>query len=62
MFGFLKRDPVARLKKRYAVLMAEATELQRQGDIRAFAFKTEEAEKVAAELTRLESEKGGPGG
>ena len=55
MFGFLKRDPAAKLRQRYETLMAEAVERQRNGDIRGFAQKSDEAEAVARELAELEA-------
>lgn len=50
MFGWFKRDPVAALQQRYERLMREAMELQRHGDIPAFAVKDAEAREVLAEL------------
>lgn len=51
MFGlFGKKDKSAKLKKQYQKLMAEATELQRKGDIKGFARKTEEAENIMKEI------------
>lgn len=38
-------------------LMEEAMEIQRGGDIKAYAQKSAEAEKVAEEIERLKGEK-----
>lgn len=46
MFGLFKRDPSARLNRKYAKLMEEATVLQRQGNIKGYATKVAEAEAL----------------
>lgn len=53
MFGFLRPDPIRRLEKRYAKLLEEARDLQRGGNMPAFAEKTAEAEAVGKELDDL---------
>lgn len=51
MFGlFKKKDETALLQKKYEQLMQEARDIQRAGDMRAFALKTAEAEKVMDEI------------
>ena len=50
MFGFSKKDPVAKLRKEYEACMAAAIDLQRKGDIRGFAAKSEEAATIEARL------------
>jgi len=55
MFEFLKGDPAAKLRKKYEAKMAEAIELQRSGDIRGFAAKTEEAAELEKQLDALEN-------
>lgn len=55
MFGFSKKDPVAKLRKEYEACMAAAIDLQRKGDIRGFASKSEEAANIEKRL--LEAEK-----
>lgn len=54
MFGWLKRDPVAKLEAAYRTLLEQARDLQRNGDIKGFAAKTAEAEAV---LRRIEASK-----
>jgi len=56
MFGLFRRDPVAKLQKRYEKLMKEAQQLQRHGDIPAFAIKDAEAREVQARIEALEAE------
>ena len=57
MFNLFKKDPVKNLKKKYEKLMQEGMELQRKGDIQGYALKSEEAEKVMAEIQELEKKK-----
>lgn len=58
MFKFLKKDPVEKLNQRYLALLKEARDLQRSGDIPAFAKKTSEAEAVREEMEALKSAEG----
>jgi hypothetical protein len=53
MFGFLKKDPKKILTQKYRQLMEEAMQIQRSGDLRAYADKIAEAEAVAKELESL---------
>jgi hypothetical protein len=51
MFGlFKKKDETAQLQQKYEKLMEEARNIQRSGDMKAFALKTAEAEKVMDEI------------
>ena len=52
---FRKRDPKKALERRYAALMQEARDIQRSGDIVAYAAKVDEAEAVRKELEALEA-------
>ncbi len=54
MFNLFKKDPVKKLRTQYEKLLKEAMELQRKGDIKGYALKTEAAEKVADEIQQLE--------
>ena len=54
MFGFKRKDPLARLRKEYEACMAAAIELQRNGDIRGFAAKAEEAAEIEKKLDEAE--------
>ena len=55
MFGFLKKDPVKKLEKQYAKIMEEAVAVQRSGDLRAYADKIAESEKIILEIEKLTS-------
>ncbi len=54
VFGWFKKDPKKELRARYEKLMAEAQQLQRSGDIPAFAMKDAEAREVWEQLEALE--------
>lgn len=59
MFRWLRSrrrdDPLAELRARYARLLEEARDLQRNGDIQGFAAKTAEAEAVGIQLDAAEA-------
>ena len=57
MFKFFKKDPVKQLEKNYQKLLEEAMELQRSGDIKNYALKMEEAEKVEKQIDELLKQK-----
>lgn len=61
MFGLFKKDPVKKLRQQYAKLLEEARDLQRGGDIKGYALKSAEAEKVLQEIERLEAADGSTG-
>lgn len=50
MFGLFKKDPSKKLEKQYKQLLEEAMHLQRNGDIKGYARKMEEAEKVGKQM------------
>ncbi|MEO1172931.1 MAG: DUF6435 family protein [Myxococcota bacterium] len=55
MFGFLKKDPVKKLRAQYGRLLEEAQALQRRGDIKGYAEKTAEAEEIGKQIDALEA-------
>lgn len=56
MFGlFKKQSRLEKLQSRYAKLMEEAMLIQRNGDVRAAAEKTAEADALLKEIEQLES-------
>lgn len=55
MLGFLKGDPVKKLKKAYQAKLTEAMQAQRNGDIRRYSELTEEAEALLAQVQAAES-------
>ncbi len=56
MFGLFGGNPVKALEKKYARLMEEARNLQRNGDIEGFAAKSAEAETLLAEINAKKAE------
>ena len=56
MFGWLKSDPVKKLKKEYTDLTQQAFEAQRNGDIRTYSRLTAEAELIKAKIDQLSHE------
>ncbi|TVQ29524.1 MAG: Lacal_2735 family protein [Wenzhouxiangella sp.] len=54
MFGFLKSDPVKKLRKQYDAKLDQALHAQRNGDIKGYAKLTEEANAIWKELEPLE--------
>ena len=50
MFGFLKRDPVKKLRKQYLAKLEAAMQAQRNGKIREYSFLTAEAEALRTQL------------
>jgi len=56
MFGlFKKKNPVDRLKSEYQRIMEEAMRIQRSGDLKAYAVKIEEAEKIQKKIEDLQA-------
>jgi hypothetical protein len=53
---FKKKDKVKDLEARYAALLLEGRDIQRSGDLKAYAVKVEETEKVLAELEAAKKE------
>ena len=58
MFGLFKKDPIAKLEKTYKTMMAEAVEIQRSGDLRAYAAHLEKANEIADKIQALKSQRG----
>ena len=55
MFGMFKRDPKKKLQQAYERKLQAAMEASRNGDMRANAALTEEAETILAEINRLDA-------
>ncbi|MGB0944479.1 MAG: DUF6435 family protein [Marinomonas sp.] len=55
MFSLFKRDPLKKLNKDYDQKLEEAFLAQRNGDIRAYADLTNEAEMIKNEIERIEA-------
>ena len=58
MFGLFKKNPTKQLEQQYAILMEEARDIQRSGDLRAYSRKLEEAEEVMKKIEAARAEKG----
>lgn len=54
MFGLFKNRSLQKLQQQYNLKLEEARDLQRYGDIVAFAQKTAEAEEIRIQLEQLE--------
>lgn len=57
MFAFLKSDPTKKLKKRHSLLLEQAMQVQRKGEIRTYSQLTAEAEQVSDEIQNLSMSK-----
>ncbi len=53
MFGLFKKNPTAALEKQHKRLMEEAMAIQRSGDLKAYAVKIDEAEKLMDKIVEL---------
>ncbi|MGO2393060.1 MULTISPECIES: DUF6435 family protein [unclassified Halomonas] len=56
MLGMFKRDPKKKLQQGYERKLQAAMEASRNGDMRANATLTEEAEAIRAEILRIEAQ------
>ncbi|BCB06340.1 hypothetical protein HHSLTHF2_02300 [Vreelandella venusta] len=56
MFGLFKRNPKKKLQQDYERKLQAAMQASRNGDMRANATLTEEAEAILAEINRLKAE------
>lgn len=52
MLGLFNKDPLKKLKKRYARLLEQAMQAQRAGNIARYAELTKEADDLMNELDR----------
>ena len=53
MFNFFKKDPIKKLEKQYLTMMEEARDLQRSGDLKAYAKKIAESEELQLKIEEL---------
>ncbi|MDP4528521.1 DUF6435 family protein [Alkalimonas delamerensis] len=56
MFGFLKQDPVKKLRKQYDAKLEQAMLAQRKGDMRLFADLTAESEALWQQIEQLQQQ------
>ncbi|WP_445766131.1 DUF6435 family protein [Rheinheimera sp.] len=54
MFGWLKSDPVKKLRKAYDQKLEQAMHAQRNGEMRLFADLTAESEEIWQKIQQLE--------
>lgn len=54
MFSFFKSDPAKKIKKKRSKLLKDAVEVQRSGDLKAYATMMEEVDKLDKELEALD--------
>ncbi|MFS1418856.1 DUF6435 family protein [Vibrio splendidus] len=57
MFSFLKSNPTKKLKKRHSMLLEQAMQAQRKGDIRTYSQLTAEAEEVFNQIQDISPSK-----
>ena len=55
MFGLFKKDPVKKLEKEYSNLMEKARDVQRSGDLKAYARIIAESEEILKKIDALSS-------
>ncbi|RME33331.1 MAG: Lacal_2735 family protein [Deltaproteobacteria bacterium] len=54
MFGLFKKDPARKLRKEYEALLLKARNIQRKGDIKAYAAVMAAAEETWKKIEMLE--------
>jgi len=57
MFGLFKKDPIKKLEKEYEQMLEKARDIQRSGDIKAFAIYSGEAEELWKKIEKMRAEK-----
>lgn len=55
MFGLFKKDPTKKLEKEYEQLMEKARNVQRSGDLRAYAVLIEESEAILNKIDAIKN-------
>lgn len=56
MFGWLKTNPVKKMRKQYDAKLEQAMHAQRRGDIKSYSMLTAEAETLWKEIEQLEAQ------
>jgi nitrogenase subunit NifH len=57
MFSLFRKDPIKQSEKKYLQLMEEARDLQRSGDLKAYAKKIAESEELQQKIEDLKAAK-----
>ncbi|EFP98387.1 DUF6435 family protein [Vibrio caribbeanicus] len=55
MFSFFKSNPTKKLTKRHSMLLEQAMQAQRRGDIKTYSLLTAEAEEIFAQIKTINS-------
>ena len=55
MFSFLKTSRADKLRKKRRQLLTEAVQIQRSGDLKAYARKMEEVEALEREIQEIQN-------
>jgi len=55
MFGLFKKDPTKKLEKEYEKLMERARDVQRSGDLKAYAVLIEESETILTKIDAIKN-------
>ena len=53
MFGLFKKNPTKKLEKEYERLMEKARDVQRSGDLKAYAVLIEESETILNKIDAI---------
>ena len=56
MFGLFKKNPTKKLEKEYELLMAKARDVQRSGDLKAYALIIEKSEIIMNKIDAINNE------
>jgi Family of unknown function (DUF6435) len=57
MFNLFKKDPLKALQKQYDQVLEAAMQLQRNGDLKGYAAKMEEAAELERQIAELIQQK-----
>lgn len=55
MFGLFKKDPIKKLEKEYAQIMEHAMQVQRSGDLKAYAKVIAESEEIMNKIEAIKN-------
>ena len=55
MFGLFKKDPAKKLEKEYEQIMEKARDVQRSGDLKAYAKLIATSEEILSKIQELKN-------
>jgi len=58
MFGLFKKNPVKKLEKQYYAMLEKARDIQRSGDIKAYAKIMADSEELWKEIETIKGQHG----